>query len=142
MHHKRPAVIFSFGIAMLAGVLMAANNDGDRATFYAGQQYRVSVKALDAPSASAIIARNSQLHNLYISDRCAPDGRQFVTVMDAIEGDSYSPLWRGVQIEFNPGYPCHQFRSEDEIASGVKSGEISLQPTGYIYRCRVIGPNR
>jgi hypothetical protein len=142
MHHKRPAVIFAFGIAMLAGVLMAANNDSDRATFYAGQTFRVNVKPLDAAAASAILARNSQLHNLYISDRCDPDGHQFVTVMDAIEGDSYSPLWRGVQIEFNPGYPCHQFRSEDEIAAAVKTGEISLNPTGYVYRCRVIGPGK
>jgi hypothetical protein len=142
MYHKRPAVIFSFGVAMLAGVMMAANDDSDRATFYGGQQFQVNVKALDPASASAIIARSSQLHNLYISDRCDPDGRQFVTVMDAVEGDSYSPLWRGVQIEFNPGYPCHQFRSEDEITSAVKSGEISLNPTGYVYRCRVIGPHK
>ena len=139
MHHKRPAVIFAIGIAMLAGVMMAANSDSDRSTFYGGQQFKVSVKPLDAASASAIIARSSQLHNLYLSDGCDPNGRQFVTVTDAIEGDSYSPLWRGVQIEFNPGYPCHQFRSEDEIASAVKTGEISLNPTGYVYRCRVLG---
>lgn len=138
MYHKRPAVIFSFGIAMLAGVIMAGNDDSDRATYYGGQEFQVNVKTLDPASASAIIARSSQLHTLYISDRC----RQFVTVTDAVEGDSYSPLWRGVQIEFNPGYPCHQFRSEDEITSAVKSGEISLNPTGYVYRCRVIGPHK
>jgi len=142
MQHKRPAIIFSFGVAMLAGVLMAASNDSDRSTFYSGQQFTMNVKPLDAASASAIIARSSQLHSLYLSDACDPDGQQFVTVMDAIEGDSYSPLWRGVQIEFNPGYPCHQFRSEDEIAAAVKSGEISLKPTGYVYRCRVIGPTK
>jgi hypothetical protein len=142
MYHKRPAVFFSCGVAMLAVVLMAANNDSDRATFYAGQQFKVSVKTLEAPEASAIIARNSQLHNLYVSDQCDPNGRQFVAVADAIESDSFSPLWRGVQIEFNPGYPCHQFKSEDEIATAVKSGEISLKPTGYVYRCRVIGPNK
>jgi hypothetical protein len=142
MYHKRPAVIFSCGVAMLAVVLMAANDGSDRATFYAGQQFKVSVKTLDTPEASAIIARNSQLHSLYISDKCDPNGRQFVAVADAIEGDSFSPLWRGVQIEFNPGYPCHQFHSEDEIAAAVKTGEISLNPTGYVYRCRVIGPNK
>jgi hypothetical protein len=127
---------------MLAVVLMAANNDSDRATFYAGQQFKVSVKTIEAPEASAIIARNSQLHNLYVSDKCDPNGHQFVAVADAIQGDSFSPLWRGVQVEFNPGYPCHQFKSEDEIAAAVKSGEISLNPTGYVYRCRVIGPNQ
>jgi len=139
MHHKRPAVTVAIGIAILAGVMMAANSDSDRATFFGGQQFTVSVKALEPLDASAIIARSSQLHSLYLSDGCDPDGRQFVTVMDVIEGDSYSPLWRGIQIEFNPGYPCHQFHSEDEIAAAVKSGEISLKPTGYIYRCRVVG---
>jgi hypothetical protein len=142
MHHKRPAVIFSCGVAMLAFVLMAAHDDTDRSTFYGGQQFKVNVKPLDAAAASAIIARNSQLHNLYLSDGCDPNGRQFVTVTDAIQSDSYSPLWRGVEIEFNPGYPCHQFHSEDEIATAVKTGEISLSPTGYVYRCRVIGPDR
>ncbi|HKW14239.1 MAG TPA: hypothetical protein VJS69_07135 [Candidatus Krumholzibacteria bacterium] len=142
MHHKRPAVILAFGIVILAGVMMAANSDSDRSTYFGGQQFRVSAKPLDAASASAIIARSSQLHTLYMSDGCDPNGRQFVAVTDAIEGDSYSPLWRGVQIEFNPGYPCHQFRSENEITSAVKTGEISLNPTGYVYRCRVIGPDK
>jgi len=142
MHHKRPAVIFAFGIAMLAGVMMSANSDSDRSTFYGGQQFKVSVKPLDPAAASAIIARSSPLHSLYLSDACDPNGRQFVNVTDAIESDSYSPLWRGVQIEFNPGYPCHQFRSEDEITNAVKTGEISLNPTAYVYRCHVIGPDK
>lgn len=142
MHHKRPVIIFSFGVVMLAGVLMAAGGNSDRSTYYGGQQFNMSVKALDAADASAIIARSSQLHSLYLSEGCAPDGRQFVIVLDAIEGDSYSPLWRGVQIEFNPGYPCRQFRSEDEIEAAENSGEISLNPTGYVYRCRVIGPKK
>src|SRR6187399_908958 len=68
MQHKRPAIIFSFGVAMLAGVLMAASNDSDRSTFYSGQQFTMNVKPLDAASASAIIARSSQLHSLYLSD--------------------------------------------------------------------------
>ncbi len=139
MHHKRPAIILSFGVAMLAGVLMAADGDADRSTFYSGQQFSVNVKTLEPDAASAIITRGSQLHSLYLSDACDPNGRQFVTVMDAIESDSYSPLWRGVQIEFNPGYPCRQFHSESEIKNAVKSGEISLNPTGYVYRCRVVG---
>jgi hypothetical protein len=139
VQHKRPAIIFSFGVAMLAGVLVAANDNSDRSTFYSGQQFTVNVKALEPEAASAVIARNSQLHSLYLSEACDPDGRQFVTVMDAVQSDSYSPLWRGVQIEFNPGYPCRQFHSESEIANAVKSGEISLNPTGYVYRCRVVG---
>ncbi|HET6463314.1 MAG TPA: hypothetical protein VFH33_05895 [Candidatus Krumholzibacteria bacterium] len=142
MHHTRPAIIFSLGVVMLAGVLMGAGGDTDRSTYYGGQQFNMSVKPLDAEAASAIIARNSQLHSLYLSEGCDPGGRQFVIVMDAIASDSYSPLWRGVQIEFNPGYPCHQFRSEAEIEAAVNSGEISLSPTGYVYRCRVIGPKQ
>jgi hypothetical protein len=139
MHHKKPAAIVAIGIAVLAGVMMAANSDTDRATYFGGQQFTVSVNALEPAVASTIIARSSQLHSLYASDGCDPNGRQFVAVTDAVAGDSYSPLWRGVQIEFNPGYPCHQFHSEDEIAAAVRSGEISLNPTGYVYRCRVVG---
>ena len=142
MQHKRPAIIFSFGVAMLAGVLMAAGDNTDRSTYYGGQQFTMNVKPLDTEAASAIIARNSQLHSLYSSDGCDPNGRQFVTVMDAVESDGYSTLWRGVQIQFNPGYPCHQFHSEDEITAAVNSGEISLTPTGYVYRCRMIGPKK
>jgi hypothetical protein len=141
MYHTRSAVIIAIGIGVLAGLMMAANSDTDRAAFFGGQQFTVSAKALEPAEASAIIARGSQLHSLYLSDGCDPNGRQFVAVTDAIEGDSYSPLWRGVQIEFNPGYPCRQFRSEGEVQVAVRSGEISLSPTGYVYRCRVSRKN-
>ena len=134
------AFVVALGVALLTGLFVTAgSNEPPTDTYFKGKHLKIAVKELEPGAAAAVIARNAPLHIIYISEGCEPDGQAFVKVTDAINGDGTSSLWRGVQIEFSPGYPCRQFRSDAEIAAAVKAGEISLSPTGYVYRCQVVG---
>jgi hypothetical protein len=134
------ATVVALGMAVLTGLIFTAGSqESSTDTYFNGRPVKVAMKELEPDAAAAVIARRSPLFTVYCSDGCEPEGQMFVKVLDSIESDGTSTLWRLVQIEFNPGYPCHQFMSIAEINSAVKSGEISLNPTGYVYRCRVIG---
>lgn len=142
MHRTVCATIVVVGLAFAAAVFVAAGDlQGKTETYYEGRSVKVVVTELEPSAAAAVLARNSPLYSVYASDGCEPEGRMFVKVIDRLEGDGTSTLWRGIQIEFNPGYPCHQFRSVQEITTAVNTGEISLHPTGYVYRCRLVAPD-
>jgi hypothetical protein len=61
-------------------------------------------------------------------------------VINAIQGEDFSPLWQQVLIEFNAGFTPHQFTSEDQIlaAAAGPNPEITLVFTGEVYRCAVV----
>lgn len=142
MRTRTTAAIVVLGMGLSASFLVAAGGQESNTDAYLnGKQLKVNLRELQPEAAAAVIARSSPLYSLYGCDGCEPEGNTFVRVIDSLEGDGTSTLWRGVQIEFNPGYPCHQFTSDEEIATAVKSGEISLTPTGYVYRCRLVNPD-
>ena len=140
MHLKASATIVALGMAVMTGLIFTAGNgqESSTQTYFNGRQVKVTLKELEPAAAAAVIARRSPLYTVYSAEGCEPEGNMFVKVLDSIESDGTSTLWRMVQIEFNPGYPCHQFVSIAQINAAVKSGEISLNPTGYVYRCRVV----
>ena len=84
---------------------------------------------------SAVLANNSSLNIIYMCDACSG----FVSVLDAIQGDGFNPLWQEVQIQFNPGFTPHELTSDTDILEAEASGEITLTPTNEVYRCSVIG---
>ena len=67
-----------------------------------------------------------------------PNGKMFVSVLDAIQGDGFNPLWREVQVVFKTA-PCQQYKSDTAILAAAAAHAISLQPTNELYRCSVIG---
>ena len=66
----------------------------------------------------------------------------FVSVLDAIQGDGFNPLWQEVQIIFNDRVPPRQLTSDTDIAAAEAAGQITLIPTNEVYRCAVIGPTK
>jgi hypothetical protein len=142
MHHKTIAAIVALGLGLLGTLIVTAGGEESRTeTYFNGKQVKVQFRELDRAAAAAVIARSTPLYSVYGCDACEPDGESFVKVIDNVAGDGTSTLWRGVQIEFNPGYPCRQFTSDEQITTAVNSGEISLSPTGYVYRCRLVTPD-
>ncbi|KIA86493.1 hypothetical protein [Flavobacterium sp. AED] len=92
------------------------------------------------PQASAIlIAQNPGINFIYQSDAGLPGGLPFISVIDAIPGDGMNPIWEEVQIAFNSGHTARQLFSDDEISAAVANNEITLIPTGEVYKCPVIG---
>jgi hypothetical protein len=64
----------------------------------------------------------------------------FVSVLDAIQGDGFNPLWQEVQIVFPDCASVKQFNSDNDILAAATAGTITLVPTTELYRCSVVGP--
>ena len=87
----------------------------------------------------SLIQHNQSLNFIYQSDPGLPGGQPFISVIDAIPGDGFNPVWQEVQIEFTADNTPRQLFSDDEIADAVASGEITLTFTDEVYWCPVIG---
>lgn len=103
--------------------------------YYDGQLFMMNLKPFTDQPASSLLANNKSINILYESDG-------FVTVTNAIQGGGpgYNALWQEVDIQFNPGFPAHQFLSDNDIipASQGPNPEITLVPTNEIYRCAIL----
>jgi hypothetical protein len=131
-------------VLALAGMTSAASMNGRAGSmpaYYDDQLFTINFMELPAGGEQATLARNKSINTIYMSDGCMPGGNMFVSVIDAIQGDGFNPLWQEVQVVFNnPTFPCQQFTSDEDISNAAAAGLITLDPTTEIYRCSVIGP--
>ena len=131
--------------ALLEGVASAGSMNGRAGTmpsFYDGTLFTINFKELPAGGETATLAQNMSINTIYMCDACEgalPGGESFVSVIDAIQGDGFNPLWLEVQITFDTIAP-QQFTSDNDILAAAAAGEITLTPTTEVYRCSVIGP--
>src|SRR5215813_11473500 len=86
----------------------------------------------------ALLQHNNSLNLIYQSDPGLPGGQPFISVIDAIPGDGFNPIWQEVQITFKAGHTPRQLFSDDEIAAAFTAGEIMLTFTGEVYWCPVV----
>ena len=113
---------------------------GSMTAFYDGEMFMINFKEQPSNAESTLIARNGSTNTIYMSDRCAPGGQDFMAVLDAIQGDGFNPLWQEVQVNFTNPANCTQYTSDNAILAAKSAGIVTLQPTGELYRCSVIGP--
>ncbi len=111
---------------------------GSMPAYYDHQLFTINFKPLTV-SQSTLLAKNSQLNTIYMSDPGLPGGEMFISVLDAIQTEGFNPLWEEVQITFNAPHTPRQLFSDDQVAAAAASGEITLSHTGEVYRCSVIG---
>jgi len=140
------------GLVMVAavGIARAANSNGsggDMPALYDGQLFTINFKELSSNAEVAQLAHNSSINTIYMCDTCdglIGDGGNFVSVLDAIQGDGFNPLWQEVQVMFNAGFTPRQLSSDTEIlaAASATPPEIMLIPTTEVYRCSVVGPKK
>jgi len=107
--------------------------------YYDDKLFRINFSELPAGGESANLARNGSINIIYQSDGCMPGGKMFVSVLDAIQGDGFNPLWQEVQVVFPNPSTCQQFTSDNAILAAAASGLVRLVPTTEVYRCSVIG---
>jgi len=130
--------------ALLGGVASAGSLNGRAGTmpsFYDGTLFTINFKELPPDGEAAVLAQNKSINTIYMCDACEgalPGGQSFVSVLDAIQGDGFNPLWLEVQIVFNTA--PQQFTADDEILEAADAGQITLMPTTEVYRCSVLGP--
>jgi len=129
---------------VLPAIASAAGSEngvaGSMPALYDDQLFTINFKELSSTAEQQIIAHNGSLNTIYMCDACEgqlPGGGDFVSVIDAIQGDGFNPLWQEVQITFN-GTP-RQLTSDTDIEAAEMAGEISLTTTNEVYRCSVIG---
>ncbi len=127
----------------LNGSALAASDNGsagDMPAFYDGELFTINFTELPPGGEQANIQRNGSINTIYMSDPGLPGGQPFVSVLDAIQGDGFNPLWEEVQIAFTAGHTPRQLLSDNDVLAAAAAGEITLTVTGELYRCSVVGP--
>jgi len=127
-------------LALPAPALTANPNGsaGEMPAFYDGQQFTINFKEQPSGGEAALLAHNGSINTIYMSDQAEAAGLMFVSVLDAIQGDGFNPLWQEVQIVFKT-IPPRQFVSDTEILAAAAAKQIELVPTTEVYRCSVVG---
>src|SRR2546427_13039551 len=97
-------------VAVAAGMLLAlmgttssfASNPngkgGDMPAYYDDQLFTINFKLLKPD-----LHNNQSVNTIYQCDSCANVGLEFISVLDAIQGDGFNPIWEAFQITFTPG---------------------------------------
>ena len=94
----------------------------------------------EVPGEGSILPKNPSTNTIYASNDL-DEPQAFNSVIDAIPGDGFNPLWHQVFIVFNQGFAPHQFVSEAQILAAAAGAhpEITLVSTDEVYRCSVVG---
>jgi hypothetical protein len=111
---------------------------GEMPAFYDGQLFTINFKQQPSGGEASLLAHNRSINTIYMSDQAEAAGVMFTSVLDAIQGDGFNPLWQEVQIVFKT-IPPQQFFSDTQILAAAAAGQIALVPTTEVYRCSVVG---
>jgi hypothetical protein len=143
---SRIGAIFVTGllfVALTGSAALAAQGSpngaaSQRPVFYEGEQ--VTVNMFEVPSSEALLEQNAAVNTIYASNDLDEE-QDFLSVIDAIQGEGFNPLWHQVLIVFNEGFTPHQFVSEDQVLAAAAGAhpEITLVSTDEVYRCSIVG---
>jgi hypothetical protein len=122
-----------------SGAASENGSGGDMPAYYDGQLFTINFKELPPGGESANLQHNGSINTIFMSDVGLPGGQPFISVLDAIQGDGFNPLWQEVQIIFNPGVTPFQLKSDNEVFDAIEAGLISVEATDELYRCSVVG---
>jgi hypothetical protein len=112
---------------------------GQMPAFYEGRS--VTVNMFEVPAADgSVLDKNASINTIYASNDLDEE-QDFAPVIDAIQGESFNPLWQQILIVFNDGFAPHQFVSEAQVLAAAAGAhpEITLVETDEVYRCSVVG---
>ncbi len=125
------------------------NKSHDMPAYYDDQIFKISFMELPAGGEKANDMRNGSINKIYQYDPGLPGGVPFISVIDAIQGDGFNPLWEEFQIVFNDGTPAtagfiapKQYTRDDNIVNDFLAGKIGLTETDEVYICTVFGPKK
>src|SRR5262245_7880552 len=118
---------------------------GSMPAFYDGRNLTINFKPQPNQATLSLLAHNNSINIIYMSDTPLPGGHMFTAVIDALpapgEGPGFNPLWQEEQIVFKT-IPPQQFTSDTAVLAAAAAGQISLVPTGEVYRCSVVGQKK
>src|SRR5262245_43919561 len=94
--------------------------------YYDGKLFTIQFVEFPPAAEQSLIQHNKNLNLIFQSDAGLPSGEPFISVIDAIPGDGFNPIWLEVQITFTTGHTARQLFSDEEIADALVAGEITL----------------
>ena len=127
---------------LLATGAQAQSGNGNASSipaYYDHQLFTIHFVEFSPAAEQALLKHNNSLNFIFQSDPGLPGGKPFISVIDAIPGDGFNPIWEEVQIAFTAGHTPRQLFSDNEVAAAAASGEITLTLTGEVYWCPVVG---
>jgi hypothetical protein len=130
--------VLSWSRTGMASAANANGSGGQMPAYYDGQLFTINFKEMT--SEGTLLQHNKSINTIYMCDQCEAAGFMFVSVLDAIQGDGFNPLWQEVQVSFPAGQAPVQFTSDTDIQAAAASGAITLSATTEVYRCAVVGP--
>jgi hypothetical protein len=129
------AVALTGSAALASGSTKGAASQ--RPVFYEGKL--VTVNMFEVPGEGSLLDKNPSTNTIYASNDL-DENQDFNSVIDAVPGDGFNPLWHQVLIVFNQGSAPHQFTSEAQILAAAAGAHpaITLVSTDEVYRCSVV----
>lgn len=120
------------------GIVGSPNGrQGAMPAFYDARPLTINFKEMPSQAAASLLAHNKSINTIYMY----PEGSPFASVLDAIQGDGFNPLWQLVEITAG-NQPLVQYFSDDEVLAAAAAGAVVLTTTTEVYRCSVIGPKK
>jgi hypothetical protein len=132
--------VLALTILIATSSLHAAGSGKTIPAYYDHNLFNIQFVEFSAAAEKALLDHNASLNFIFQSDAGLPGGAPFISVIDAVPADGFNPIWEEVQINFTAGHTPRQLFSDDEIADAVEAGEITLEFTGEVYWCPVVGP--
>lgn len=132
-------------VSFVASPVLAASHGNGPSTYmpayYDGKLFTISFMELPTKGEMATELHNNSKNIIYQSDQAVAEGFNFISVLDAIQGDGFNPLWEEWQITFVKIEP-KQYFSDNEILAAAAVGNISLMDTDEMYICAVVGSKK
>ena len=107
--------------------------------YYDHNLFNIQFVEFSPAAEKSLLQHNASLNFIYQSDAGLPGGQPFISVIDAVPGDGFNPIWEEVQVNFTPGHTPRQLFSDTEVEAALNAGEITLTFTGEVYWCPVVG---
>lgn len=129
-------------LSLVATTTQAASTKGAASAmpaYYDTNLFTIQFVEFSSQAEKSLLQHNASLNFIYQSDPGLPGGAPFISVIDAIPGDGFNPIWEEVQITFTAGHTPRQLFSDTEVEDAFNAGEITLEFTGEVYWCPVVG---
>src|SRR5205823_10052041 len=131
-HFLKLIVGTGLALALVTGVRAGSSNGRGSVipAYYDAELFNIQFVEFPPAAEKALLKHNKSLNFIYQSDPGLPGGEPFISVIDAIPGDGFNPIWEEVQITFTAGNTPRQLFSDEEIEAAVEAGELMRSDAG------------